>query len=144
MSARHAPSDPSWNLDRIRAHCAEGLPLVRLFGIEVIEAESGHARVRLPESDGVTRPGGTVAGPVLFAMADLAAYALILAAHHDPGAVTVDLTIHFLRPAHRMPLVCEALPLRAGRRLHIATMSIFSEAEPSKPVAHATATYAFS
>ena len=69
-----------------------------------------------------------MAGPVLFALADVVTYALILAARHDPDAVTVDLTINFLRAARVLPLLAEAVPLRAGRRLFTAEVRI-SEAD---------------
>jgi uncharacterized protein (TIGR00369 family) len=82
-----------------------------------------------------------VAGPVQFALADVAAYALILADRHDAAAVTVDLTIHFLRPAMLLPLVALATPLRAGRRLFTAEVRIAEEAT-GRLIAHATTTYA--
>src|ERR1039458_7539563 len=103
-----------WTLEHIRQHIAEGLPLVPLFNLEVIEATASRGRLRLNAGEHVSRPGGNVAGPVLFALADVVTYALILAARHDPDAVTVDLTINFLRPARNLPLLAEAVPLRAG------------------------------
>jgi uncharacterized protein (TIGR00369 family) len=132
-----------WTLDKIRRHIDEGLPLIPLFNIEVIEASATGACVRLSPGTHVTRPGGSVAGPVQFALADVATYALILAARHDPGAVTVDLTINFLRPAMTLPLVAAALPLRAGRRLFTVEVRITEEAT-ARAVAHATTTYALS
>jgi uncharacterized protein (TIGR00369 family) len=81
---------------------------------------------------------------VLFAMADVAAYALILATRPDPHSVTVDLTINFLRPAFKLPLIAVATPLRAGRRLFTAEIVISAEAEPARKLVHATATYALS
>ncbi len=132
-----------WTLDRIQRHIAEGLPLVGLFNIDVIEASADCGAVRLRAGDHVTRPGGSVAGPVQFALADVAAYALILATKHDPAAVTVDLTINFLRPAMTLPLRAEARPLRAGRRLFTADIRITEEAS-GRLVSQATTTYALS
>jgi acyl-coenzyme A thioesterase PaaI-like protein len=74
-----------WTLDHIRQHIEEGLPLVPLFNLEVMAAEADRAVLRLAEGRHVTRPGGSVAGPVQFALADVATYALILAARHDLG-----------------------------------------------------------
>ena len=54
------------------------------------------------------RPGGSISGPVQFALADVATYALILAARGDASAATVDMTINFLRPAMKFPLIAEA------------------------------------
>jgi uncharacterized protein (TIGR00369 family) len=132
-----------WTLDHIRQHIEEGLPLVPLFNLEVMAAEADRAVLRLAEGRHVTRPGGSVAGPVQFALADVATYALILAARHDPGAVTVDLTIHFLRAAHSLPLLAEATPLRAGRRLFTAMVRIREEAG-ERLVSQATTTWALS
>ncbi|MEA2738393.1 MAG: hypothetical protein QOH05_1700, partial [Acetobacteraceae bacterium] len=83
--------DLTWTLDHVRQHIEQGLPLVPLFNIDVIEASPERGAVRLREGEHVTRPGGSVAGPVQFALADIATYALILAACHDEAAVTVDL-----------------------------------------------------
>jgi acyl-coenzyme A thioesterase PaaI-like protein len=63
------------------------------------------AALRLREGEHVTRPGGRGAGPVQFALADVATDALILAASRDEAAVTVDLTINFLHPAMTVPLI---------------------------------------
>jgi len=132
-----------WTLERIRQHIEQGLPLVPLFNIDVIAASAERGAVRLRAGEYVTRPGGSVAGPVQFALADVAAYALILADRHDEAAVTVDLTINFLRSAMILPLVAVALPLRAGRRLYSAEVRITEEAT-GRLVAHATTTYALS
>lgn len=142
MVALHTP-DINWTLDHIRRHIEQGLPLVPLFNIDVIEASEARGMVRLRAGDHVTRPGGSVAGPVQFALADVATYALILAARRDAAAVTVDLTINFLRPAMALPLVAVATTLRAGRRLFTAEVRI-TEEETGRLVSHATANYALS
>lgn len=135
--------DADWTLSHIRQHIAEGLPLAALFNIDVIEATPERGAVRLRAGAHATRPGGSIAGPVQFALADLAAYALILADRRDIHAVTVDLTINFLRPAMHLPLLAVALPLRAGRRLYTAEIRI-SEETTGRLVSHASTTYAMS
>jgi uncharacterized protein (TIGR00369 family) len=135
--------DVTWTLDHIRQHIEQGLPLVPLFNIDVIEASTERGAVRLREGDHVTRPGGSIAGPVQFALADVATYALILAVKHDEAAVTIDLTINFLRPAMSLPLVAVATTLRAGRRLFTAEVGIIEEAT-GRLIAQATTTYALS
>ncbi len=134
----------AWGLEAIQAHIAAGLPMLPLFRVEVLRAEADSATIKLNDGPHITRPGGSVAGPVLFAMADVAAYALILAQRGDADAVTVDLTINFLRPALRLPLLAEATTLRAGKRLFTAEVVICSEAEPGRKLVQATATYALS
>ena len=136
-------TDDAWTQEQIRAHIDAGLPLVPLFNIDVLEAAAHTASVRLGPGPHVTRPGGSVAGPVQFALADVAIYALILAEKHDAMAVTVDLNINFLRPAMTLPLIATATPLRMDRRLFTAEVRIV-EASTSKLVSHATGTYALS
>jgi uncharacterized protein (TIGR00369 family) len=133
----------AWTLKQIQDHIASGLPLARLFNITVLEAGAEHAIVRLGFGELATRPGGSVAGPVQFALADVAIYALILATKHDPAAVTVDLTINFLRPAMTIPLLATSTPLRSGRRLFTAEVRIVEETT-TRLVAQATGTYSLS
>lgn len=137
--------DATWTLDQIRRHIEQGLPLVPLFNIDVIQADAEQGVARLRAGEHVTRPGGSIAGPVQFALADVATYALVLADRRDEGAVTVDMNINFLflRPARLLPLVAVAVPLRAGRRLLTAEVRITEEAT-SRLISHATTTYALS
>ena len=69
----------AWTLEQIRDHIGAGLPLVPLFNIAVLEANGEKASVRLGPGEHVTRPDGSIAGPVQFALADVAIYALTLA-----------------------------------------------------------------
>jgi uncharacterized protein (TIGR00369 family) len=135
--------DATWTLDQIRRHIEQGLPLVPLFNIDIIEASAERGAVRLRAGQHTTRPGGSIAGPVQFALADVATYALILADRRDAGAVTVDLNINFLRPALLLPILAVATPLRAGRRLFTAEVRITEEAT-GRLISHATTTYALS
>ncbi len=50
----------------------EGLPSGAAMGFEIVTLERGHAVLRIRTRDVDLRPGDTVAGPVLFALADLA------------------------------------------------------------------------
>lgn len=87
------------------------------------------------------RPGGTVSGPTLFALADVAAYCVVLA-HIGPVAlaVTTSLNINFLRKPEPGPLSCTCRLLKLGKRLAVIDASIFDE-DSDNLVAHATATY---
>lgn len=87
------------------------------------------------------RPGGTVSGPTLFALADVAAYCVVLA-HIGPVAlaVTTNLNINFLRKPKPGPLSCTCRLLKLGKRLAVIDASIFDE-DGGDLVAHATATY---
>lgn len=99
------------------------------------------AVMRLTAGERHLRPGGTVSGPTLFALADLAAYVVILA-HLGPVAlaVTTNLTINFLRKPPPGDLVCTARLMKLGRSLAVVDCSIAPRGSDDL-VAHAVATY---
>jgi uncharacterized protein (TIGR00369 family) len=101
----------------------------------------GEAVLRLEANDSHLRPGGTVSGPAMMALADLASYAVILA-HVGPVAlaVTTSLNINFLRKPHPGPLVATARLLKLGKRLAVADCAIASPGMEGL-VAHASVTY---
>jgi acyl-coenzyme A thioesterase PaaI-like protein len=51
------------------------LPLVGLFGIRTSDIGHGQARMRMHFNPGLIRPGGTIAGPALMALADVTLHA---------------------------------------------------------------------
>jgi acyl-coenzyme A thioesterase PaaI-like protein len=57
-----------------------------------------------------------------------------------PLAVTTNLSIHFLRKPEVGDLVSETRLLKAGKRLCVGEVTIFSEGA-EEPVAHVTGTY---
>ncbi len=107
----------------------------------VILAAPGHVRTVIQSSPRNLRPGGIVSGPTLMGLADVAAYALVLA-HIGPVAmaVTNSLTIHFLRPCPPGEVFADARLLRLGRRIVTMEVQIWTEG-PDRPVAHATVAY---
>jgi uncharacterized protein (TIGR00369 family) len=136
-------TEKKWDIDRILPHLAAHLPVVALFGMEVIAAEAARSRVRLVGNARITRPGGSIAGPVLFAMADVATYVLTLALRQEDAAATSSLLMNFFRPAFAPPLIAEAVPLRAGRSLLTYDVHIWCEADgPERLIAQAIATWA--
>ena len=87
------------------------------------------------------RPGGTISGPVMMALADFAMYVAVLAAIGPvPLAVTINLNIYFLRKAAPRDLLAEARLLKLGKRLATGEVTICSQGE-AEPVAHVTSTY---
>ena len=89
------------------------------------------------------RPGGTVSGPTMMAVADVALYVAILGEIGIvPLAVTTSLSFNFLRkPKANCDLVAVCKLLKLGRSLAIGEVSLFSEGD-DQPVAHAVGTYA--
>jgi len=98
-------------------------------------------RVRQAFRQRSLRPGGTISGPTMMALADLAMYVAVLAAIGPvPLAVTINLNINFLRKAAPRDLLAEARLLKFGKRLATGEVTIYSQGE-TEPVAHATSTY---
>ena len=98
--------------------------------------------LRLAVSDRHLRPGGTVSGPSIFGLADVAVYLVILARIGPVAlAVTTSATIDFLRkPAPHSDLRAEVRVLKLGRVLAVADALIFSVGM-AEPVARASLTY---
>jgi len=98
--------------------------------------------MRLPITDQHLRPGNTVSGPSMFALADVAFYVAVLA-HVGPKAlaVTTSCNIDFMRkPAAGQDLLGYATVLKLGRSLVVGDVMIYSEGT-QKPVARASLTY---
>ena len=107
--------------------------------IESADGETCLLRQRYNEN--MLRPGGTVSGPTLMAMADFAMYVVLLSAIGPVGlAVTTNLNINFLRKPGRCDLTAEARLLKLGKRLANGEVSLRCDGE-EEPVAHVTATY---
>lgn len=116
-----------------------GLPAAADVVVEAITADG--ARVRIPVDDSIRRPGGTLSGPTLFAAADTAMYAAILAhGGTDALAVTTDTSIHFVRKPPIEDVVADARIIKLGKRLAVCTVALRS-ANSDQLVAHATGSY---
>ena len=101
------------------------------------------ARVRMKAHPRNTRPGGTVSGPAMFALADFGVYVAIVAALGEPGfdAVTSGLNINFLAKPEPNDMTAAVKLIRLGRRLAVGEVELYSEGV-GEMVAHAVATYA--
>src|SRR5262249_44190344 len=117
-------------------------PFCEIFGFRVERFGEAGAVVRLPFAPAFIRPGGTIAGPALMALADFAVYAALLARiGRVPLAVTTGLTIHFLRKAAAVDVLAEARLIKLGRRLAVGEVTMTAVGD-DQPAAHVTATYA--
>ena len=88
------------------------------------------------------RPGGTVSGPVLMTVADVALYVAILGEIGIvPLAVTTSLNINFLRkPSADRAIVGVCKLIKLGRSLAVGEVSLYSEGLDDV-VAHVVGTY---
>ena len=108
----------------------------------VEEAADWGVRVRLGKAALRDRPGGTVSGPTVMALADSAAWmALCAEIGPVPLAVTTSLHIDFLRRPEMVDMVAEGRLLKLGRRLAVIDVSLRS-AGRDELVAKAQVTYA--
>lgn len=119
----------------------EGVPLAGGFGVAVTELGAGRATLVLPYKADFVRPGGTVTGPAMFALADVALYAAVLSViGRVELAVTTSMTINFLSKPPPRDLRAEGRLLKCGKRLAYGEVLIFSDGS-DEAVAHATGTY---
>jgi uncharacterized protein (TIGR00369 family) len=110
-------------------------------GLAIEAVWDGGARVRQSYREASIRPGGTISGPTMMALADFAMYVAVLSAIGPvPLAVTTNLNINFLRKPAPRDLLADAHLLKLGSRLAVGEVTIRSEGEDA-PVAHVTSTY---
>ena len=110
------------------------------FTIDAVDQET--LTVRLAVATRHLRPGGTVSGPNMFALADVAMYLAVLARIGPQAlAVTTNCSIDFMRkPAAGADLIAQARVLKMGRVLAVGDVLIFSQGQAA-PVARASLTY---
>ena len=103
----------------------------------------GEVTLRLLTQDKHLRPGGTVSGPAMFGLADVAAYVVTLSQIGPKAlAVTTNCAIDFMRkPRAGVPLVAKARLLKLGKQLSVTDVLLYSEGM-DEPVARASLTYA--
>ena len=110
------------------------------FAVE--RADASGVTLRLKVAERHLRPGGTVSGPSIFGLVDVAMYLAILS-RIGPVALTVttNCAIDFMRkPAAGRDLLGEARLLKLGRSLAVGDVMVFSEGL-AEPVARASLTY---
>ena len=121
--------------------------LARDFGqvaadLSVERADAAGLCLRLRVEERHLRPGGTVSGPAMFGLADVAIYLAILSRIGPVAlAVTTNASIDFLRkPAAGRDVLAEARLLKLGRVLAVGDALLYSEGV-AEPVARASMTY---
>jgi uncharacterized protein (TIGR00369 family) len=127
----------------VEAYLDEVFPQIhyggRTYAIEAVGPMT--ARMRCDYHERHLRPGGTISGPTMMALADLALYVAILAQIGPVGlAVTTSLSYNFLRKPGQAALIAEATLLKLGRRLAVGEVRLFSQGD-DEMVCHATGTY---
>lgn len=110
------------------------------FAVERADADGVTLRLRVAERH--LRPGGTVSGPSMFGLADVALYLAILSRLGPVAlAVTTNASMDFMRkPAAGRDVRAEARLLKLGRVLAVGDALLYSEGV-AEPVARASMTY---
>ncbi|MFD0857988.1 PaaI family thioesterase [Roseovarius aquimarinus] len=127
--------------DDLTAFIAREFPQVAQdFAVE--EAGPMRLTLRLKVAERHLRPGGTVSGPAIFALADVGMYLAVLSMIGPEAlAVTTNCSLDFMRkPAAGADLLAEIRLLKLGRVLAVGDALIRSDGSEA-PVARASLTY---
>jgi len=120
----------------------EEVPFAGNMGIKFVEVGEGYVVATLPYQDDFIRPGGTIAGPVMMAMADLVLWGVVMSQLGPVKlAVTTNLNINFLRRPTPGELTAVGQNLKLGQRLAIGEVSLLTGGKDGDLVAHVTGTY---
>ena len=128
-------------VERFNQIIRDELPLADEMGMLADTISYGKAILRLPFRDNMIRPGGTIAGPFMMALADVTMYAVALSVIGEVQlAVTTSFNINFLHRPLPADLIAQGKVLKAGKRLVVSEVEVQSEGN-KEAVAHATGTY---
>ncbi|MEE2944911.1 MAG: PaaI family thioesterase [Pseudomonadota bacterium] len=129
------------SIEEMQAYLDEVFPQIKgSFLLDHLDGKTTVMRLRVEDQH--LRPGGTVSGPTMFALADVSAYVATLACVGRKAlAVTTHCSIDFMRkPVADRDLVATAELLKLGRSLSVVSVSLRSEGQEGL-VAHASLTY---
>ncbi|WP_239995014.1 PaaI family thioesterase [Rhodosalinus sediminis] len=127
--------------EALAAFMAREFPQVAAdFAIERVAPREIDVRLRVDERH--LRPGGTVSGPSMFALADVSVYLAVLAMIGPEAlAVTTGCSMDFMRkPAAGTDMIARCRLLKLGRVLAVGDVLLYSEGM-DEPVARASMTY---
>jgi acyl-CoA thioesterase len=118
----------------------DDVPFARLLGLEVDSLEPGHAVLSMKMRDDLMRNGGIAHGGAVATLIDSAmAFAIVELLGENEHTVTVDLTIHYLRPVSEGSARASARVVRAGKRVITVSAELFDDND--KLAATAISTY---
>ena len=116
------------------------VPFAKLLGIEVDSVEPGHAVLSMKLREDLMRNNGIAHGGAIATLIDSAmAIAIMALLSENERTVTVDLTIHYLRPISEGSARASARVVRAGRRVITVSAELFGD--DGKLAATAISTY---
>ncbi len=129
--------------EQVQALIREGVPMAEDIDLRIERLDAECALARVPFHARLIRPGGTLSGPTLMALADAAMYAVVLGRlGRVEMAVTSNLNINFLARPAPTDLLAEASILRLSTRQAVCEVLLYSAGARESLVAHVTGTYA--
>ena len=135
------PAVSEIDADAFNALLADELPFAHEVGMRADRVDAEAAILRMPTAANSLRPGGTVSGPTMMALADAAMYAALLGRiGPEKLAVTTSFNANFLHKPAPGDLVAEARIMKLGKRLVVMEVWVHSDGHDA-PVAHMTGTY---
>ena len=115
------------------------VPFAKLLGIEVDSVEPGHAVLSMKLRDDLMRNNGIAHGGAIATLIDSSmAIAIMALLAEDERTVTVDLTIHYLRPLSEGTVRAAARVVRAGRKVITVSAELFDHNEKLSATAIST------
>ncbi|MBR7745660.1 PaaI family thioesterase [Undibacterium baiyunense] len=131
---------PQLNVQQLQEFLRSDFPQSSVV-VESVSERGASVRQTIDQSH--LRPGGTVSGPVMMAVADVAMYVALLAEIGIvPLAVTTNLSINFLRkPRADKDLLAHCQLIKVGKTLAVGEVSLYSDGS-DELVAHVVTTYA--
>jgi len=115
------------------------VPFAKLLGIEVDSVEPGHAVLSMKLRDDLMRNNAIAHGGAIATLIDSAmAIAIMALLEENQRTVTVDLTIHYLRPISEGTTRASARVVRAGRRVITVAAELFDHNEKLSATAIST------
>lgn len=131
---------PAMNVEQLQQFLDASFPSAPVpYLVEAITPDT--IRVRLVVGEVNSRPGGTVSGPTLMALADCTAW-LVIVGQIGPMelSVTTSLHIDFLRKPALVDVVAMGTLLKLGKQLAVADVAMYSVGSDAV-VAKAQVTY---
>jgi acyl-CoA thioesterase len=136
------PAEPSVPLqDILLKEANRKIPFWSTIGIEVVDAASGWARVRVRFSQHLINANGVMHGGAVFSAADVAtAVALRSLLAEGERTATTEFKINFIKPVAESDIIAEATILHRGRHTAVGDVTVTDAA--GNLVAKALTTYA--
>ncbi len=119
----------------------EQLPIIEVLGFLPERLDESQCVVRAVYQEDFLRPGGSVSGPIMMALADYAMWGAIMhRAERVQMALTSNLNINFLVRPEPGDIVAVARVIKLGKRLAFGTVELFGN-QQNDLVAHVNCTY---